>query len=132
MQRLVIYLKRRADLPRPVFFDWWLDHHSALATQLPGLRQYIISLVADEQEGPFDGLAELWFDDLAAAEAAFTSTAGQAVRTDADTHVARRERPEPALDSRPHDRGVRAPQRARGLAARVGGRADRRVIRAAT
>src|SRR6266852_9645622 len=36
MQRVVIYLKRRADLARPVFFDWWLHHHGALAAQLPG------------------------------------------------------------------------------------------------
>ena len=92
MQRLVLYLKRRADLTRPGFFDWWLGHHSALATQLPGLRRYMISLAADEPEGPFDGMAELWFDDLAAAEAACASAVGQAARADADAHVARRER----------------------------------------
>ena len=37
-------------------------------------------------------MAELWFDDLSAAEAAFASSAGQAARADADAHVARRER----------------------------------------
>jgi hypothetical protein len=37
-------------------------------------------------------MAELWFDDLAAAEAAFTSAVGQATRADADAHVSRRER----------------------------------------
>src|SRR5262245_6101514 len=92
MQRAVIYLKRRADLARPVFFDWWLHHHGALAAQLPGLQQYIISLAADEPEGPFDGMAELWFDDLAAAEAAFASAEGQAARADTAAHVSRRER----------------------------------------
>jgi uncharacterized protein (TIGR02118 family) len=92
MQRAVIYLKRRADLARPVFFDWWLHHHVGLAAQLPGLQRYILSLAADEQEGLFDGMAELWFDDLAAAEAAFTSAEGQAARADTDAHVSRRER----------------------------------------
>ena len=92
MQRVVIYLKRRAELLQPVFFDWWLGQHRALAEQLPGLRRYIISLAADAQEGPFDGMAELWFDDLAAADAAFASPAGEAARADADAHVARRER----------------------------------------
>jgi uncharacterized protein (TIGR02118 family) len=92
VQRVVIYPRRRTDLPQPVFFDWWLDQHKALAEQLPGLRQYVISLAADAQEGPFDGMAELWFDDLAAADAAFASPAGQAARADADAHVARRER----------------------------------------
>jgi uncharacterized protein (TIGR02118 family) len=92
MQRVVIYLKRRTDLLQPVFFAWWLGQHKALAEQLPGLRQYIISLAADAQDGPFDGMAELWFDDLAAADAAFASPAGQAACADADAHVARRER----------------------------------------
>jgi uncharacterized protein (TIGR02118 family) len=92
MQRVVIYLKRRTDLVQPVFFDWWLGQHRALAKQLPGLRRYTISLAADAQDGPFDGMAELWFDDLAAADAAFASPAGQAARADADAHVARRER----------------------------------------
>jgi uncharacterized protein (TIGR02118 family) len=92
MQRVVIYLKRRADLLQPVFFDWWLGQHRALAEQLPGLRRYTIALAADAQDGPFDGVAELWFDDLAAADAAFTGPAGQAARADADAHVARRER----------------------------------------
>jgi uncharacterized protein (TIGR02118 family) len=91
MQRVVIYLKRRADLLQSPFFAWWLGQHKALAAQIPGLRQYIISLAVDAPEGPFDGMAELWFDDLAAADAAFASPAGQAARADADAHVARRE-----------------------------------------
>ena len=66
--------------------------HRALAEQLPGLRQYTISLAAEAQDGPFDGMAELWFDDLPAADAAFASPAGQAARADAEAHVARRER----------------------------------------
>jgi len=80
------------DLPQSFFFDWWLGQHRTLTEQLPGLRQYIISLAADEQEGPFDGMAEFWFDDLAAADAAFVSPAGQAARSDTEAHVARRER----------------------------------------
>ena len=92
MQRVVIYLKRRTDLSQPLFFEWWLGQHRALAEQLPGLCQYTISLAAEAQDGPFDGMAELWFDDLAAADAAFASSAGQAARADADAHVARRER----------------------------------------
>jgi len=69
-----------------------LGPHRALAEQLPGLRQYIISLAADTQQGPFDGMAELWFDDLAAADVAFASPTGQAAHADADAHVVRLER----------------------------------------
>ena len=92
MHRVVIYLKRRTDLPQPVFFAWWLGQHKGLAEQLPGLRRYTISLAADAPDGPFDGMAELWFDDLAAADAAFASPAGRAARADADAPAARRER----------------------------------------
>jgi uncharacterized protein (TIGR02118 family) len=92
MQRVVIYLQRRTDLTQPRFFAWWLCQHRALAEQLPGLRQYTISLAVEAQDGHFDGMAELWFDDLAAADAAFASPAGQAAHADADAHAARRER----------------------------------------
>ena len=92
MQRIVVYLKRRADLAQPAFFDWWVGQHRKLAEKLPGLRRYIISLAADAPEGPFDGMAELWYDDLAAADAAFASVAGQAALADSDAHISRRER----------------------------------------
>jgi uncharacterized protein (TIGR02118 family) len=92
MQRIVVYLKRRADLARPAFFDWWLGQHRELAEKLPGLRRYIISLAADAPEGSFDGMAELWYDDLAAADAAFASATGQAALADSDAHISRRER----------------------------------------
>jgi uncharacterized protein (TIGR02118 family) len=92
MQRVVIYLKRRPDLTQPVFFDWWLGQHRALAEQLSGLRQHTISLADEAQDGAFDGMAELWFEDLAAADAAFASPEGQAASADADAHMAQRER----------------------------------------
>ncbi len=92
MHRVVIYLKRRPDLLQPAFFDWWLGQHRGLAEQLPGLRRYVISLAASGPDVPFDGMAELWFDDQTAADAAFASPAGQAARADAEAHVAQRER----------------------------------------
>jgi len=91
MQRLVVYLKRRPELSRGAFHDWWLGPHRELAEQLPGLRRYIISLVLGTGDGPFDGMAELWFDDRAALDAAYASEASAAARADSDAHVARRE-----------------------------------------
>ena len=102
MQRVVIYLERRTDLPRPLFFDWWLGQHRSLAEQLPGLRQYAISLVvAEEQESPFDGVAELWLDDLVTAEAAAPAQrARQPVPTPTNPHRRQRrgEHPERVRD----------------------------------
>ena len=68
------------------FRDYWLNGHAQVARQLPGLRRYYI-LPFDIQksmgDGTWlatppvaDGVATLWFDDRAAALAAFASSAG--------------------------------------------------------
>jgi uncharacterized protein (TIGR02118 family) len=86
------FLKRRPDLQRPAFFDWWLNQHAPLAVKIPGLRRYHISLVAVPEDRAFDGVAELWFDDAAALAAGFASEAGKITRTDGATHTSRIER----------------------------------------
>lgn len=90
MQRVVVYLKRKPAFTRPAFFDWWLGRHRAIAERLPGLRRYTISLAADDADGRFDGMAELWYDDPAAVEAARASDVGRAAAADSDSHVAER------------------------------------------
>ena len=92
MHRVLFFLKRRADLDRPAFHRWWLEQHRPLAAKLPGLRRYVISLAVDADDQPFDGAAELWFDDQAAEQAAFASEAGRAARADRQAHAARCER----------------------------------------
>jgi uncharacterized protein (TIGR02118 family) len=92
MLKIAFFLKRRPELTRPDFFAWWLDEHRSLVEKLPGLRRYVISLEAAGEDGSLDGLAELWFDDLAAAEAAFASAEGKAARADTEAHAIRRER----------------------------------------
>jgi len=92
MHRAMFFLKRRPELDRPAFFRWWLDEHRPLAAKLPGLRRYVISHAVDEEDGAFDGVAELWFDDAAAEQAAFASPQGQAARADRQAHATRNER----------------------------------------
>lgn len=91
MRRVVVYLKRRPELSRAAFHDWWLGPHRELAERLPGLRHYIISLNIGEEDGLFDGMAELWFDDRASVEAAYSGETARLARADSDAHVARRE-----------------------------------------
>ncbi|MSO77257.1 MAG: EthD family reductase [Alphaproteobacteria bacterium] len=92
MIRLMSFLKRRADLDRPAFFRWWLGDHRKLVVKIPNIRRYTISHATDTEDGPFDGLAELWFESAEAARAAFATPAGQAGRADAEAHVSRMER----------------------------------------
>lgn len=108
MRKIMVFLKRRTDLDRPAFFAWWLNDHRPLVEKIPGLKRYTISLQADGEDGAFDGVAELWFDDAAAAERGFASD--EAARAGADTraHASRRER----LDLVEHkfiDTGAAAP-----------------------
>jgi uncharacterized protein (TIGR02118 family) len=91
MRKIITFLKRRADLDRSAFFDWWLHEQRPLAEKISGLRGYTISLEADGEDSMFDGLAELWFDDAQAAENGFASPAGQAAIADTRAHVARLE-----------------------------------------
>ena len=54
---------------------WWLDIHAPNVKKLPGLRKYVVSLTfgAPEEVPNHDGIAELWFDDMAALQTAMES-----------------------------------------------------------
>jgi len=92
MYRIMSFLKRRPDLERPVFFDWWLSQHAPLAVKIAGLKRYIISLAATPEDTTFDGVAELWFDSAEALAQGFASAAGKKTRADGAAHTSRVER----------------------------------------
>ncbi len=75
MIKLVYCITRRRDLSLEEFSRYWHDVHGPIGRQIPGLRRLVQShpLVASGQRMDFDGLAELWFDDLDALRAAQTS-----------------------------------------------------------
>lgn len=86
MIRAIVLLPRRDDLTPEEFARYGRETHLPLVTQLPGLRRLVVSRVLPDPNGPpptFDAVAEDWFDDLAALQAAFASPAGQAVMADA-------------------------------------------------
>ena len=87
MFKAMILLTRREDLSSEEFADWWLNRHLPLARSLPGLRKLCFNLVTD---GSCDGVSELWFDDVAAFEAAYASETGQAVAADSRSMLAGR------------------------------------------
>jgi uncharacterized protein (TIGR02118 family) len=92
MHRIFIFLERRPDLDRAALHFWWLKPHRALVEKVPGLRRYTASLEAAGEEGPFDGVAELWFDDASAAATALRSSPGQVLDADMRAHAKRMER----------------------------------------
>jgi len=81
MTKLVAVIRRRPDMTREECHRYWREVHAEIAKGMPGVRRYVINLAtrgaAAGEEPPFDGVAELWFDDVAASEAAFASEAGR-------------------------------------------------------
>jgi len=83
MRRLTL-VRRNPALTQEQFVEHWLGEHSALAQQLPGLRGYRINPVVQAPDGfEWHGVAELWFDSVAAAARAMDSDpAGRRLRRD--------------------------------------------------
>jgi uncharacterized protein (TIGR02118 family) len=69
-------IARRLELSPEEFIRHWVEVHAPLVGALPGLRRYVQDHVVDERRAPgvpsigagIDGIAELWFDDLASLD----------------------------------------------------------------
>ncbi|MGE0059297.1 MAG: EthD family reductase [Dehalococcoidia bacterium] len=86
MVKLVLLVSRLPGLTIEQFVEHWQEVHAPLVMRLPGLRRYVQNHPVLEAYGvrgmSHDGWAELWFDDLAALQAAYTSPQWSAVRDD--------------------------------------------------
>ena len=90
MIKSISLLTRKAGLSHEEFVKHWLEVHAPLAHAVPGLRRYVQSHIVDERTRPdipstdvdVDGIAETWYDDLAAMER--TNAAPEAMALHAD------------------------------------------------
>jgi len=81
-------LTRKSTLSAEEFRRAWLGEHAPLVHAVPQVRRYVLSFVLDEparadvpmQAMRIDAIAELWYEDRAALEAAAASPEMQAVR----------------------------------------------------
>lgn len=89
MLKMVNCLVRRDDLTHEAFVERWTGPHAELAKQLPGLRKYATSVPTDPERSAYDGVVELYFDDMAALKAAFDGEIGRRVTADAAEFVDR-------------------------------------------
>jgi len=92
MFKAMILLKRNDSLSFEEFKTHWLNGHSELVRQLPGLRKAVFNFNQSNGEGDFDGVSELWFDSEDDFIAAYASEIGKKVAGDALCRVSRRER----------------------------------------
>lgn len=90
-EKYVTLLKRRPDLTLDAFRAYLYQQHAPLALRLPGLVEYRLSVVEqDDPTAPYDAVAEHWFSTPAAAAAAGASPEGQAATQDIAAHCATR------------------------------------------
>jgi uncharacterized protein (TIGR02118 family) len=73
MFKLDILIIRRSDLTHQQFVDYWRDRHGPFFASQPivkkTVRRYVQTrILADTPAGlsaaPFDGIAQIWFDDV--------------------------------------------------------------------
>ena len=69
MVKLIYCISKKPDMTVEQFQSYWRNVHAPIAGAIPGLRRYVQCHVVPETYGastspPYDGAAELWFDDL--------------------------------------------------------------------
>lgn len=73
MIKAIACFKRRAGMDVESFQDYWLNRHSEVVCKLPGIKRYTQShtLLGGYRKGEpvYDGVAEVWFENLAAMQA---------------------------------------------------------------
>ncbi len=83
MVKMVVLLVRRASFSHEEFVTYWEEEHAPLVEDLPNVQRYTTSVPTDPAESAYDGIAELYFGDMAALGEAFDSEAGEALLADA-------------------------------------------------
>ncbi len=92
MIKLTFAVRRRAEISPAEFHSYWRDQHGPLVRSLQpvlGIQRYVqmhrmetplneVLRVSRDALEPFDGAAELWWDDLDALVAATSSPEGSA------------------------------------------------------
>jgi uncharacterized protein (TIGR02118 family) len=74
MIKLVYCISKRAGLTDEEFFRYWENVHGTLGARIPRLRKLVqshrVTVPGDKHRADYDGVAELWFDDIEALLAA--------------------------------------------------------------
>ena len=90
MIKVLSLLTRKQDINHAAFVRHWFDIHGPLAHAVPGIRRYVQSHIADtrsrsdipDMDVEVDGIAELWYYDIAAFHRAASTPEMQALTDD--------------------------------------------------
>jgi uncharacterized protein (TIGR02118 family) len=77
MIKVVYCITKKSGLPEEEFSAYWLNQHASLGSRIPGLRRLVqshrVRVPGDKYQPDYDGVAELWFDDMKSLLAARNS-----------------------------------------------------------
>ena len=84
MLKVVFVVHKRPDMDPREFRRHWKETQGALAAKIPGIRKYVQnhSVSASGGAAPYDGFAEVWFDDQEAFEHAMATPEAKAAIAD--------------------------------------------------
>tara|TARA_R110000772_G_scaffold35451_2_gene85418 strand:- start:18 stop:335 length:318 start_codon:yes stop_codon:yes gene_type:complete len=84
MFKIIFLVKKRSDMSRKAYQAYSTNTHGPLTCGLPGLKKYVINYAQPSDSGDplFDGMVELWFDNLSDFERALASDQGQKALAD--------------------------------------------------
>ena len=90
MLKFAVVLYKRSDMTFEGFRDYFRNIHGPLVQRIPGLRKLVYNYVgADPTRKPptWHGIAELYFDDFEAMQAAWSTPEGKAATKDLEAFV---------------------------------------------
>ncbi len=75
MIKRVSLVRRKPGMSREAFLAHWMGPHADIVRQLPGLRGLRFGVVQrwTPDDAAWDGVGELWFDSIEAADRAFAA-----------------------------------------------------------
>jgi len=85
--KMTILIHRKEDTSFEEFREYYEQEHAPLAEGMPDLRKYVVDFPTDPSEAPYDAIAHLYYEDLAALGESFESETGQEVQADAATFI---------------------------------------------
>jgi len=70
MIKLVYCINKKSSLTDEEFFDYWENVRGPIGARIPRLRKLVqsrrLTVPGDRHRHDYDGMAELWFDDMEA------------------------------------------------------------------
>ncbi|MFC6836394.1 EthD family reductase [Halomarina ordinaria] len=72
MYKATVCLPRNEGMSHEEYREYYENEHAPVVDDLPGVRRYTLMFV-EEDDAPYDSVAEMWFDDREAYDRAMES-----------------------------------------------------------